>query len=138
MHEVCYPLRVQGFGTEGVVDISKNLDTGDEVVSVSATTPGVVFEDYYILGMRCNESFGASPGHIRAWDARTGEFCDLVERGIVDPTKVARSAIQNAASAAGMFLTTEVAITDLPDDKPEAGMPPGGGMPGMGGMGGMM
>ena len=43
-------------------------------VSVSATSPGVVFEDYYILGLSCGETFGSSPGHIRAWDARTGEF----------------------------------------------------------------
>lgn len=65
---------VEEFGTEGVVDISKNLVEDDQLVSVSATTPGVVFEDYYILGMRCGETFGSSPGHIRAWDARTGEF----------------------------------------------------------------
>src|SRR3989344_2662371 len=69
------------------------------------------------------------------FDARAIEYTDLVKRGIVDPTKVARSALQNAASAAGMFLTTEVAITDIPEEKPEM---PGGGMSGMGGMGGMM
>ncbi|MEK7584837.1 MAG: chaperonin GroEL [Patescibacteria group bacterium] len=69
------------------------------------------------------------------FDARTIEYTDLVKRGIVDPTKVARSALQNAASAAGMFLTTEVAIADIPEEKPEMS---GGGMSGMGGMGGMM
>ncbi|OGY92933.1 MAG: chaperonin GroL [Candidatus Komeilibacteria bacterium RIFCSPLOWO2_01_FULL_53_11] len=69
------------------------------------------------------------------FDARTIEYTDLVKRGIVDPTKVARSALQNAASAAGMFLTTEVAIADIPEEKPDM---PGGGMSGMGGMGGMM
>ncbi len=71
------------------------------------------------------------------FDASVGDFDDLVERGIVDPTKVARTAVQNAVSAAGMFLTTEVAITDEPEEKP-AGGGMGGGMPGMGGMGGMM
>ncbi len=65
---------VEDFGTNGIVDISENLIDGDEPVSVSATTPGVIFEDLYILGMRCGETFGSSPGHIRAWDARTGEF----------------------------------------------------------------
>lgn len=65
---------VQEFGATGVVDISENLVEGEEVVSVSATTPGVIFEDLYILGMRTGETFGSSPGHIRAWDARTGEF----------------------------------------------------------------
>ena len=69
------------------------------------------------------------------FDARTAEYSDLIERGIVDPTKVVRNALQNAASAAGMFLTTEVAITDIPEEK--KGMP-GGGMSGMGGMEGMM
>ncbi|MBI4090984.1 MAG: chaperonin GroEL [Candidatus Komeilibacteria bacterium] len=66
------------------------------------------------------------------FDARVLEFTDLVERGIVDPTKVARSALQNAASAAGLFLTTEVAVAELPEEK--SGADHGGGMPGMGGM----
>ena len=65
---------VESFGKEGIVDLSENMDAGDAVVSVSATTPGVIFEDYYILGMRTGETFGSSPGHIRAWDANTGEF----------------------------------------------------------------
>lgn len=67
------------------------------------------------------------------YDAREDVYGDLVAKGIVDPTKVARTALQNAASAAGMFLTTEVAITEIPEDKPQ----PGGGMHGMGDMGGM-
>ncbi|MCZ6671426.1 MAG: PQQ-binding-like beta-propeller repeat protein, partial [Verrucomicrobia bacterium] len=65
---------ISEFGNDGVIDLSENLDAGDSVVSVSATSPGVVFEDYFILGMRTGETFGSSPGHIRAWDARTGEF----------------------------------------------------------------
>ena len=65
------------------------------------------------------------------------EFCDLMERGVLDPAKVTRSALQNAASIAGLLLTTECMITDLPaDDAPM--MPGGGDMGGMGGMGGMM
>jgi chaperonin GroEL len=59
----------------------------------------------------------------------------MIKEGIIDPTKVTRSALQNAASIAGMFLTTEAVITDLPK-KDEPAMPPmGGGMGG--GMGGM-
>jgi len=70
------------------------------------------------------------------FDAATGEFGDLVKKGIIDPAKVTRSAIQNAASVAVMILTTESLITDLPEEKKEAPpMPPGAG--GMGGMGGM-
>jgi len=53
----------------------------------------------------------------------------MVEAGIVDPTKVTRSALQNAASIAGVFLTTEAAVADLPSDEPMPGM--GAGMPGM-------
>jgi chaperonin GroEL len=71
------------------------------------------------------------------YDARMNEYGDLLAKGIVDPTKVTRSALQNAASAAGLFLTTEVAIVDLPEEKSSGGGM-GGGMPGMGGMGGMM
>lgn len=70
------------------------------------------------------------------YNAKDDRFEDLVKAGIVDPTKVARSALQNAASAAGMFLTTEAVITDIP--KPDAdGHGMGGGMAGMGMGGGM-
>jgi len=62
------------------------------------------------------------------FNASTGEYGDMVKFGIVDPTKVTRSALQNAASIAGMILTTEAAVTDLPEKKDEQGMP--GGMPG--------
>ncbi len=70
------------------------------------------------------------------YDAKEDRFVDMIKGGIVDPTKVARSALQNAASIAGMVLTTEVAITEIP--KKEEPMPPAGGMGGMGGMPGMM
>ncbi len=69
------------------------------------------------------------------YNAQTEQYEDLVKAGIIDPTKVTRSALQNAASIAGMFLTTEAIITDLPK-KDEPAMPPMGG--GMGGMGGGM
>jgi chaperonin GroEL len=60
-----------------------------------------------------------------------------MEAGIIDPTKVERIALQNAASIASLLLTTEALITDLPEKEQAApGMPHGGGMPGMGGMGG--
>ena len=62
------------------------------------------------------------------WDAMNGEFVDLVKKGIIDPAKVTRSALQNASSVAVMVLTTEALITDLPEkDKPaNPAMPPGG------------
>ena len=63
----------------------------------------------------------------------------MVDAGVIDPTKVARCALQNAASVAGLMLTTEVMVTDIPEQKAEAPMPGGHdhGMGGMGGMGGM-
>src|SRR6202790_3516998 len=68
------------------------------------------------------------------FDAQTGEFKDLVKAGIVDPTKVVRTALQDAASVAGLLVTTEAMVAEKPEKKGPA-MPPGGG--GMGGMGGM-
>ncbi|MDE2358947.1 MAG: chaperonin GroEL, partial [Betaproteobacteria bacterium] len=68
-------------------------------------------------------------------NAATGEYGDLVEMGVLDPTKVTRYALQNAASVAGLMLTTDAMVAELPkDDKPAM---PGGGMGGMGGMGDM-
>ena len=69
-------------------------------------------------------------------NAATGEYEDLVSAGIIDPVKVTRSALQNAASIAGLFLTTEAVVADKPE--PEAPAAGGGDMGGMGGMGGMM
>jgi chaperonin GroEL len=70
------------------------------------------------------------------YNAATNEFGDLIEMGILDPTKVARSALQNAASVAGLLLTTEAMVAEIP--KEEAAQPPMPDMGGMGGMGGMM
>ncbi len=69
-------------------------------------------------------------------NAATGEYVDLIAAGIIDPAKVTRSALQNAASIAGLFLTTEAVIADKPEKEP-AGGGMGGGGGGMGGMGGM-
>jgi chaperonin GroEL len=68
------------------------------------------------------------------FDAAKMEWVNMMKTGILDPAKVGRTALQNAASIAGLFLTTECAITDLPEEKKA---PMGGGGPGMGGMGGM-
>jgi len=68
------------------------------------------------------------------FNARTEKYEDLFETGVIDPTKVARIALENAASVAGMILTTETLIAELPEEKD----PMPGGAPGMGGMGGMM
>jgi len=68
-----------------------------------------------------------------SFDANKLEWVDMIKAGIIDPAKVVRSALQNAASVAGMLCTTEVLITEKPEEKAPM-MPPGGGMGGMGGM----
>lgn len=70
------------------------------------------------------------------YNAATGEYGDLVEMGVLDPTKVTRTALQNAASVASLMLTTDCAVSELPKDDAAPAMP--GGMGGMGGMDGMM
>ena len=71
------------------------------------------------------------------WDARNGEYVKMFEAGIIDPAKVARVAVENAASIAGMVLITEAAVTEIPEEDKMPPMPDPG-MGGMGGMGGMM
>ena len=76
-----------------------------------------------------NDSYGYG------YNAQTGEYADMVAAGIIDPTKVVRTALQDAASVAGLLITTEAIITEAP--KKDSPMPMGGGGGGMGGMGGM-
>jgi chaperonin GroEL len=68
------------------------------------------------------------------FDSQTGEYVNLISKGIIDPTKVVRVAIQNAASVAALLITTEAMVAELPKKTAGAG---GGGMPPGGGMGGM-
>ena len=63
------------------------------------------------------------------FNALTNQYVDMVESGIIDPTKVTRSALENAGSVAGVFLTTEAVVADIKE--PEPAMPAGGGMGGM-------
>ena len=69
------------------------------------------------------------------FNVATGEYGDLIKDGVLDPAKVTRSALQNAASIAGLLLTTECMITEIPErEKPAMPSPGGGGMGGMGDM----
>ncbi|MBV9203498.1 MAG: chaperonin GroEL, partial [Alphaproteobacteria bacterium] len=68
------------------------------------------------------------------YDAQSDEYKDMVTAGIIDPTKVVRVALQDAASIAGLMITTEGMVADRPEPKGQPGMPPGGGMGGMGDM----
>ena len=92
-----------------------------EIVTNAGEEPSVVLN-------RVAEGKGAF-----GYNAANGEFGDMIEFGILDPTKVTRTALQNAASIAGLMITTEAMVAEAPK-KEEPAMPPGGGMGGMGGM----
>ena len=77
------------------------------------------------------EKLRAKKSYSFGYDAAKDEYCDMIERGIIDPTKVARSALQNAASVAAMVLTTESLVTDIPAPEPAAPAAAPGGMGGM-------
>ena len=68
------------------------------------------------------------------YNAATGEYGDMIKFGIPDPAKVTRTALQAAASVAGLMITTEAMVTEAEDDSPPPAMPDMGGMGGMGGM----
>ena len=78
-------------------------------------------------------SVASSEGN-HGYNASTGEYGDMIEMGILDPTKVTRTALQNAASIAGLLITTEAMVSEIPEEKPAPPMPDMGGMGGMGGM----
>jgi chaperonin GroEL len=68
------------------------------------------------------------------YDAQAGEYKDLIAAGIIDPTKVVRVALQNAASIAGLLITTEAMVAERPEKRPQSQQQGGGGMGGMGDM----
>ena len=70
----------------------------------------------------------------RGFNAQIGEYCNMIEKGIIDPVKVVRSALVDSTGVASLMITTEAMVVDLPSEASAGGMPPGG----MGGMGGMM
>jgi chaperonin GroEL len=112
-----------------------DVETGARIVYAALEAPARLIADNAgfegAVMVREIESATGSTG----LNAATGEMVDLVEAGVIDPAKVTRAALQNAASIAALLLTTEVLVADKPE--PESAMP-GGGMDPMGGMGGMM
>ncbi|MEC8564131.1 MAG: TCP-1/cpn60 chaperonin family protein, partial [Pseudomonadota bacterium] len=78
-----------------------------------------------------------SKDKVWGFDAQNGKYTDMVKAGIIDPTKVVRTALTDASSVAALLITTEAMVSDAPAKDAGGGMP-GGGMPDMGGMGGMM
>ncbi len=114
--------------TVGVGIVRTALESPIRQIAVNAGVEGAVVVGKLIEG--ANEATG--------FNAQTEAYVDMVSSGIVDPTKVVRTALTDAASIASLLITTEAMVTDAPKDDTPAGGMPGGGMDGMGGMGGMM
>ena len=117
-------------------DLDGDEATGARIVYVALEAPTRLIADNAGLeGSVMVRDVESASGPI-GLNALTGELEDLIEAGVIDPAKVTRAALQNAASIAALLLTTEALVADKPE--PEPPMPPGGGMDPMGGMGGMM
>ena len=116
-------LKLSGDEATGAEIIKRAIEEPLRQIAANAGTEGS------IVVMKIKEGKG-----FDGWDAATDTYCDLLKAGIIDPKKVTRCALQNAASVAGLLLTTECMITDIPEKKEAAPAP----NPGMGGMGGMM
>jgi chaperonin GroEL len=117
--------KLKGDEATGAQAVWSALETPTRLIAANAGGEGAVV-------VQAVEREAGSIGY----NAATGEFEDLVKAGVIDPAKVTRAALQNAASIAAMILTTEVLVTDAPEPPaPAGGGMPGGGMGGMGGMG---
>jgi chaperonin GroEL len=122
-------LKLDGDAATGVRIVRRALEEPLRQLADNAGMDGsVVLEN-----VRRMSGEQSSPG--LGFDVLTGEYTDMVARGIVDPAKVTRSAVENAASIAAMVLTTEAMVTDKPEPQSAAPAMPPGGMGGMGGMG---
>ena len=112
------------------LDLTGDEATGANIVKVALLAPlkQIAINAGLEGGVVAEKVRGLDPGH--GLDAATGEYTDLIKAGIIDPAKVTRSALQNAASIAALFLTTEAVIADKPE-KAAAAAPGGGDMGGM-------
>ena len=124
-----------GADTFGKLALEGDEATGGNIVKVAIEAPlkQIAVNAGLEGGVVAEKVKGLTVGH--GLNAATGEYEDLLAAGIIDPVKVTRSALQNAASIAGLFLTTEAVVADKPEPEAPAA---GGDMGGMGGMGGMM
>jgi len=125
---------------EAITKVAKKLEadeaTGARSVYIAVEAPARLIADNAGLeGAVVVEQILRESGNT-GLNAATGEFEDLLKAGVIDPAKVTRAALQNAASIASLLLTTECLVADKPEPpSPMPAMPPGGGMGGMGGMG---
>jgi chaperonin GroEL len=123
---------------ESVQPTNSDQKVGVEIIRKALQAPArQIAENSGVDGSVVIGKLLESKDHNWGFDAQEGTYVDLVKAGIVDPTKVVRTALQDAASVAGLLITTEAMVAERPE--PKGGMP-GGGMPGggMGGMGGDM
>jgi chaperonin GroEL len=118
----------------GIKVENSDQQTGVEIVRKAIQTPArQIIDNSGADGAVIVGKLIENPSYAYGYDAQTGEYGDLIKLGIIDPTKVVRTALQDAASVAGLVITTEATVVEAP--KKEAPAMPGGG--GMGGMGGM-
>lgn len=123
---------------EGVKGDNTDQDVGVSIVKRAIEEPlRQIVANAGAEGSVVLNNVAAKDGNY-GYNAGTGEYGDMIQMGILDPTKVTRAALQNAASISGLMITTEAMVAELPEDKPAMPAMPGGGMDGMGGMGGMM
>ncbi len=116
----------------GVVTANADQKTGVEIVRKAIQTPArQIVDNAGADGAVVVGKLIESKDYNFGFDAQTGEYVDMVKAGIIDPTKVVRTAIQDAASIAGLIVTTEATITEAPKKETAPAMPPGGGMGGM-------
>ena len=105
--------------------------TGIQIVSRAVESPlRTIVENSGLEGSVIVAKVTEGKGDF-GYNAKTDEYVDMLKAGIIDPKKVTRVALENAASVAGMILTTECALVDIKEETPAGGMPMGGGMPGM-------
>jgi len=115
-------MKLEGDQQVGVNIVKKSLEEPLKMIVINAGHEGSI----------AVEKIKAKKGAY-GFNARTDEYEDLIEAGVIDPTKVTRFALQNAASVASLMLTTQCMVAEKPEEKPAMpAMPPGGGYPGMG------
>ena len=111
--------------------INADEATGIQIISRAIEAPlRTIVENAGLEGSVVVAKVAEGKGDF-GYNAKTDEYVDMLKAGIIDPKKVTRVALENAASVAGMILTTECALVDIKEDGPAGGMPMGGGMPGM-------
>jgi chaperonin GroEL len=117
-------MKLSGDEQLGIQIVRRAIEEPLRIIAANAGAEGSVVINNVITVL--NPEYG--------FDAKSGQYCDMIAAGIIDPAKVTRCALQNAASIAGLLLTTEAMIADIEEDKKDQPMPPMGGMGGMPGM----